>query len=95
MLLLLSTNHQTLVEASHDTIWGMAVPLHDGKCLEKSEWKNTGILGEILMELRSSYQTTSTDISDQNTLQQQEELSMTNQNIPDSAATDMMNENLS
>ena len=95
MLLLLSTNHQTLVEASHDTIWGMGIPLHDGKCLEKSEWKNTGILGEILMELRSSYQTTSTDISDQNTLQQQEELSMTNQNIPDSAATDMTNQNLS
>ena len=47
------------------------------------------------MELRSSYQTTGTDISDQNTLQQQEELSMTNQNIPDSAATDMTNQNLS
>ena len=95
MLLLLSTNHQTLVEASHDTIWGTGIPLRDGKCLEKSEWKNTGILGEILMELRSSYQTTSTDISAQNTRQQQEELSMTNQNIPDSAATDMANQNLS
>ena len=55
MLLLLSTNHQTLVEASHDTTWGTGIPLRDEKCLEKSKWKNTGILGEILMELRLSY----------------------------------------
>ena len=34
----------------------------------------TGILGEILMELRLSYQTSGTDISDQNTLNPQEEL---------------------
>ena len=27
MLLLLSTNHQTLVEASHDTTWGIGIPL--------------------------------------------------------------------
>ena len=95
MLLLLSTNHQTLVEASHDTTWGTGIPLRDEKCLEKSEWKNTGILGEILMELRLSYQTSGTDISDQNSLNPREELSMTNQNIPDSAATDMTNQNLS
>ena len=95
MLLLLSTNHQTLAEASHDTTWGTGVPLRDEKCLEKSEWKNIGILGEILMELRSSYQTTGTDISDQNTLKPREELSMTNQNIPNSAAIDMTNQNLS
>ena len=69
MLLLLSTNHQTLVEASHDTTWGTGIPLRDvKKKKEKSEWKNTGILGEILMELRPSYQTSGTDISDQNTL---------------------------
>ena len=95
MLLLLSTNHQTLAEASHDTPWGTGVPLRDKKCLEKSEWKNTGILGEILMELRSSYPTAGTDILDQNTLKPREELSMTNQNIPDSAAIDMTNQNLS
>ena len=47
------------------------------------------------MELRSSYQTTGTDILDQNTLNPREELSMTNQNIPDSAGTDMTNHNLS
>ena len=95
MLLLLSTNHQTLVEASHDTTWGTGIPLRDEKCLEKSEWKNTGILGEILMELRLSYQTSGTDISDQNTLNPREELSMTNQNNTDSSATDMTNQNLS
>ena len=95
MLLLLSTNHQTLVEASHDTTWGTGISLRDEKCLVKSEWKNTGILGEILMELRTYYQTTGTDILDQNTLNPQEELSMTYQNIPTSAATDMTNQNLS
>ena len=94
MLLLLSTNNQTLAEASHDTIWGTGIPLKDEKCLEKSEWKNTGILGKILMELRSSYQDTGTVISDQNIIKSPEELSMTNQNIPDSAPTDMMNQNL-
>ena len=52
MLLLLSTNHQTLAEASHDTTWGTGNTLRDEKCLEKGKWKNTGILGEILMELR-------------------------------------------
>ena len=95
MLLLLSTNHQTLVEASHDTIWGTGISLRDEKCLEKSAWKNTGILGEILMELRTYYQTTGTDILDQNTLNPQEDLSMTYQNIPTPAATDMTNQNLS
>ena len=95
MLLLLSTNHQTLAEASHDTTWGTGISLRDEKCLEKGKWKNTGILGEILMELRSTYQTTGTDILDQNTLNPQEEMSMTYQNIPTSAASDMTNQNLS
>ena len=89
MLLLLSTNHQTLVEASHDTTWGTGIPLRDEKCLENTEWKSTGILGEILMELRLSFQTSGTSILDQNTLNPPEELSMTNQNIPGSATTDM------
>ena len=93
MLLLLSTNHQTLVEASHDTTWGTGIPLRDEKCLEKTEWKSTGILGEILMELRLSFQTSGTSILDQNTLNPPEELSMTNQNIPGSATTDMTNPN--
>ena len=90
-LLLLSTNNQTLVEASHDSIWGTGIPLRDEKCLEKCEWKNTGILGEILMDLRSSYQTSGTDISDQNTPHPCEQLSMTVQNT---AVTDMTNQNL-
>ena len=57
--------------------------------------KNPGILGEILMELRTYYQTTGTDISDQNILNPQEDLSMTNQNIPTPAVTNMTNQNLS
>ena len=90
MLLLLSTNDQTLVEASHDTTWGTGVPLRDEMCLEKSKWKNIGILGEILMELRSSYQSSDADISSQNSVNSREELAMTN---PNEAATDMTNPN--
>ena len=30
LLLLLSTNNQTLVEASHDSVWGTGIPLRDG-----------------------------------------------------------------
>ena len=94
LLLLLSTNNQTLAEASLDSTWGTGIPLRNEKCLENSEWKNTGILGEILMELRSSYQNTGTDISDQNTLKSPVESSMTNQNINDSAASSMTNQNM-
>ena len=90
MLLLLSTNNQTLVEASHDTTWGTGVPLRDDLCLEKSKWKNIGILGEILMELRSSYQSSDADISSQNSVNSQEKLAMTN---PNEAATVMTNPN--
>ena len=94
LLLLLSTNNQTLAEASLDSTWGTGIPFRNEKCLEKREWKNTGILGEILMELRSSYQNTGTDISDQNTLKSPEESSMTNQNTNDSPASSMTHQNL-
>ena len=90
MLLLLSTNNQTLVEASHDTTWGTGVPLRDEKCLEKSKWKNIGILGEILMDLRASYQSSNADISCQNGANSREELIMTNQNA---TVTDVTNPN--
>ena len=92
LLLLLSTNNQTLAEASQDSIWGTGIPLKDDKCLDKSEWKNIGILGEILMELRSSYQPANIDISDQNKEHHTIDLLMTNQNAMMNQ-NDMMNRN--
>ena len=53
-LLLLSTNNQTLVEASADKVWGTGIPLKDDNCLNTDTWNGIGILGEILMELRQS-----------------------------------------
>ena len=65
MLLLKSTNNQTFVEASHDSVWGTGIPLKDDKCLTKDLWKNTGILGEILMEITTKYQESDSNILDQ------------------------------
>lgn len=56
LLLLLSTNDQTLVECGFDDVWGTGTPLFDDNCLSTEHWTNgVGILGEILMEVRSKY----------------------------------------
>ena len=52
LLLLQSTEKQTLVEASRDNVWGTGVSLRDTNCLNRKHWKNIGILGEILMDVR-------------------------------------------
>ena len=52
LLLLQSTEKQTLVEASHDNVWGTGVSLSDTNSLNRKHWKNIGILGEILMDIR-------------------------------------------
>ena len=65
MLLLKSTNNQNFVEASHDSVWGTGIPLKGDKCLTKDQWKNTGILGEILMEITTKYQESDSNILDQ------------------------------
>ena len=67
MLLLQSTKDQTLVESSYDSIWGTGIPLKDPDCLDQTKWKNTGILGKILMEIRSQYRTQMGAILDQDT----------------------------
>ena len=50
---LLKTKEKTLVECSYDRIWGNGIPLGDRSCLDRQKWHNTGILGEMLMEIRS------------------------------------------
>ena len=53
LTLLHSTGKKVIAEACHDTLWGTGVPLRHKDCLKKESWHGIGILGEILMELRS------------------------------------------
>ena len=50
---LLDTGEKTLVEASYDEAWGTGQHLGSRDCLTKSKWKSIGILGRILMRIRS------------------------------------------
>ena len=50
MTILLNTGRKRLVECSYDRLWGSGVPLHCHDSLQTST--QTGILGEILMEVR-------------------------------------------
>ena len=92
-ILLISTNDQTLVEASTDSKWGTGMPLKDDNCLDQTGWKNVGILGKILMDLQKAYQSSDLDISDQNTVNYAEQPAMTNQNSAIQAAAAMTNPN--
>ena len=58
---LLDTGDKTLVEASYDEAWGTGQHLGSRDCLTESKWKSTGILGRILMRIRSEAQTSSID----------------------------------
>ena len=50
--LLLSTNDDTLAEATFDKLWDTGIPLHHRDCTDRNKWHNTGIMGEILMAIR-------------------------------------------
>ena len=54
---LLDTVDKTLVEASYDEAWGTGQHLGSRDCLVRSKWKLIGILGRILMRIRSKAQT--------------------------------------
>ena len=58
---LLDTGEKTLVEASYDEAWGTGQYLGSRDCLTESKWKSIGILGRILMRIRSEAQTSSID----------------------------------
>ena len=53
MNLLRSTGTLTIVESTYDDLWGTGIPLKDRNCLDSSKWTSQGIMGEILMEIRS------------------------------------------
>ena len=50
--LLISTNGQTLVEASTDHDWGCGISLNDDRVLYLNCWYSQGILGEMLQSIR-------------------------------------------
>ena len=52
---LVSTEGKTLVESSKDTLWDTGIPLQSDDALTPAKWKNTGILGEILMDIRETW----------------------------------------
>ena len=55
MQALLETGHKKLVECTYDTLWGNGIPLHQPTCLNQHLWKNQGILGELLQEIRQKH----------------------------------------
>ena len=46
-----STKPTTLCESSYNRFWGTGLALHDKNALNPAYWVNTGLLGDILMDL--------------------------------------------
>ena len=60
---LMDTGNKTLVESSYDQTWGTGFPLNDPACLDRTKWYNPGILGKLLMDIRSKLEQDQEDIS--------------------------------
>ena len=54
MAALLITGDKKIVESSYDDLWGTGLPLTDPHALNKSKWKSMGLLGKMLMKVRSA-----------------------------------------
>ena len=50
--MLLETGNKTIVECCTDPLWGTGVPIQDSTCLDRRVWRNQGIMGEILENIR-------------------------------------------
>ena len=55
MQALLETGDKVLVECAKDPLWGTGVPLNDPQCLNTKYWKNQGLLGTMLQEIRQKH----------------------------------------
>ena len=53
MTALLNTGTKNLVESSYDDLWGTGIPLSDPAVLDETRWKTVGLLGKMLMSVRS------------------------------------------
>ena len=56
MKILLSTGNKRIVESARDKLWGTGFVLGSDDCLDSTKWTTRGIMGEILEQIRSSYQ---------------------------------------
>ena len=45
-----------IVEASYDSMWGTGISLHQRDCLDTNKKKSSGLLGKMLMQIRSHLQ---------------------------------------
>ena len=63
--LLQSTGSKTLVESSQDNFWGTGVPLYRNDSLERDQWKSIGIMGKILMSIRTMSRASSPEPMDE------------------------------
>ena len=46
------TGNKLLIEARYEKLWGTGIPLHHPDCLNRDTWHNTGIMCEMLGEIR-------------------------------------------
>ena len=53
MASLLNTGTKNLVESSYDDLWGTGIQLSDPSALDEDKWKTVGLLGKMLMSIRS------------------------------------------
>ena len=53
MAALLNTGTKNIVESSYDDLWGTGIPLSDPSLLDEDKWKTVGLLGKMLMSIRS------------------------------------------
>ena len=47
-----TTRPLKLAESSFDTLWGTGLPLQNTHCTDQNYWRNQGLLGKILTEIR-------------------------------------------
>ena len=59
---LLRTKEKTLVECAKDTLWGTGYALSNDDCLDRTNWHNQGILGEMLEEIREEERMKTQDV---------------------------------
>ena len=53
MAALLNTGTKNLVESNYYNLWGTGIPLSDPAALDETRWKTVGLLGKMLMSVRS------------------------------------------
>ena len=56
MATLLNTGNKKLVESSYNDLWGTGMPISNPNALDKTKWTSTGLLGKILMSIRTEKQ---------------------------------------